>query len=84
MNFEIIGEIKKIRLIADKKRIRILQYLIESYGKGNWKKLSGEAAVEDENGERFIAEVHYYEAPGIGRVDFKIIDKLRDIDKEDI
>ena len=42
MDFEIIGEIKKIRLIADKKRIRILPYLIKSYGNGNWKKLSGE------------------------------------------
>ncbi len=83
MDFEIIGEIKKIRLIADKKRIRILPYLIKSYGNGNWKKLSGEAQVLD-SGEKFIAEIHYYEAKGIGRVDFKIVDKLREIDKEDL
>lgn len=46
-------------------------------------KLSGEAPVLD-SGEKFIAEIHYYEAKGIGRVDFKIVDKLREIDKEDL
>ena len=83
MDFKILGKIRKIRLIAENKKIRILPFLIESYGKGHWRKLSGEVPVLD-CGENYVAEVHYYEAPGLGRFDLKIIDKIRDVDKEDL
>lgn len=83
MDFELIGEIKNVRLIAENKKIRILQYLIESYWKGYWRKLSGEVPIFD-NGEKYIVEVHYYEASGLGRFEFKIIEKVREIDKGDL
>ena len=65
-------------------KIKILNFLIESYGRGHWKKLSAEAPVLDSDGDKFIAEIHYYEALGVGRYDFKIVDKVRNIDKEDL
>jgi hypothetical protein len=67
MNFEIIGEIAEIEKIATGKGIRILPFLQKRYGKGRWRKLKGAATVKLENGDIRQAELHWFEAHGIGK-----------------
>lgn len=72
MNFTLRSEISKIEIIAVGKAIRILAKLEKAHGKGRWRKLKGEALVELPNGRVCRAELHWYEAHGIGRRDMKI------------
>jgi len=72
MNFTLRSEISKIEVIAIGKAIRILAKLEKAHGKGRWRKLKGEALVELPNGRVHRAELHWYEAHGIGRRDMKI------------
>ena len=70
--FEIIGGIEKIETIAVKHSIRELARLEKYYGQGRWRKLKGVATVVLSNREAHAAELHWYEAHGIGRKEFKI------------
>jgi hypothetical protein len=72
MDFEIIGRITEIEVIAVGSRIRDLAYLRRAYGRGRWRKLKGVAEVRLPDGMIRLAEVHWYEARGIGRVDMKV------------
>ncbi|MFQ5472703.1 MAG: hypothetical protein ACE5FA_07455 [Dehalococcoidia bacterium] len=72
MNFTLRSEISKIEVIAVGKAIRILAKLEKAHGKGRWRKLKGEALVELPNGRVHRAELHWYEAHGIGRRDMRI------------
>jgi len=72
MKFEIVGEIENIETIAIGKSIRILSRLNKKYGKGRWRKKKGIASVKLIGGNIRLAEVHWYEAHGIGKKDFKI------------
>lgn len=72
MWFEIVGEIRGIRVIAVEKSIRELPRLRKIYGRGRWRKLKGVAAVRLPNGKLLQAEVHWYEAHGIGKRELKI------------
>jgi hypothetical protein len=71
MNFEIIGEITEIETIAISSRIRDIARLRKMYGKGRWRKLKGVATVRLRSGRIRLAELHWYEAHGIGRKDIK-------------
>ena len=71
MNFEIIGEITDIETIAIGSRIRDISRLRKLYGKGRWRKLKGVATVRLMSGRIRLAELHWYEAHGIGRKDMK-------------
>lgn len=71
-DFEILTEIVGIEIIAVGSRIRDLRRLVESYGDGRWRKLKGVATVRLQNGRVRRAELHWYEAHGIGKKDFKI------------
>ena len=71
VNFEIISAISKIEVIAIGRKIRDLQRLNESYGKGRWRKMKGVATVRLANLEVRLAELHWYEAHGIGRIELK-------------
>jgi len=42
------------------------------YGKGKWRKRKGIAEVKLANGLIVLAELHWYEASGIGKKEFKI------------
>ena len=66
-SFEIIGQIRGIQTIAVGHGIRDLVHLEERYGRGNWRKLKGYATVRLEDGTIAEAEVHWYEAHGIGK-----------------
>ena len=72
MDFEIIGEITKIEPIAIKHSIRDLARLQKQYGRGRWRKLKGVALVRLRDGAVRTAEIHWYEAHGIGRKEFKL------------
>ena len=71
MNFEIISEITEIETIAIGNRIRDISRLRKMYGKGRWRKLKGVATVRLRSGRIRLAELHWYEAHGIGRKDMK-------------
>lgn len=70
--FDILTEIGGVEIIAVSSGIRDLRRLIESYGEGRWRKLKGVATVRLRNGRIRRAELHWYEAHGIGKKDFKI------------
>ena len=69
---KILGEISTIETIAEGSGIRELASLRQRYGQGNWYKRKGIATVELPNGQRQMAEVHWYEAHGIGKVKMKV------------
>ena len=70
--FEIVGPITGIETIAIGRHIRQISRLHEQYGRGRWRKLKGVATVRVASGTLRRAEVHWYEAHGIGKVRFKI------------
>lgn len=71
--FEVISPISGIEIIAVGGNIRDLEWLQKTYGNGRWRKLKGFARVRFfDNGEEFSAELHWYEAHGIGKVEIKI------------
>lgn len=72
MRFEIIGTIDNIETIAVGGRIREIMRLRRQYGSGRWRKLKGTARVRLINGNVRKAEIHWYEAHGIGRRKMKI------------
>ena len=72
MDFEIIGKITVGETIATGREIRDLARLRRVYGKGRWKKVKGRATVRLKDGTIHAAEVHWYEAHGIGRREFKL------------
>ncbi len=73
--FEVISRIEGIEIIAVGNKIRDLEWLRKNYGSGRWRKLKGFARVRFlDDGEEFDAELHWYEAHGIGKVEMKIKD----------
>ncbi len=72
MHFEIIGEIKSIETIASGGRIRDIMRLRKQYDSFKWRKLKGTAKVRLQSGSIRNAEIHWYEAHGIGRKKLKI------------
>jgi hypothetical protein len=72
MYFEIIGVIERPETIAVGAQIRQIDVLIEKYGNGRWNKLKGTAMVRLADGTIRKAEIHWYEAHGIGRRRLKI------------
>ena len=72
MNFEIIGEIAQAETIATASGIREIARLRRIYGRGRWRKRKGIARIRLDDGSLHLAEIHWYEASGIGRKEFKI------------
>lgn len=72
MHFEIIGTISDIEPIAVNRSIRIRALLQKRYGKGRWRKLKGVANVRLNDGTIRLAEVHWFEAHGIGKKKMRI------------
>jgi hypothetical protein len=68
----IVSPITIIENIAITRRIRDLKRLRRLHGGRRWRKVKGSAHVELLNGEVRLAELHWYEAHGIGRKDIKI------------
>ena len=72
MHFEIIGAISESEPIAVNRSIRILALLQKRYGRGRWRKLKGVANVRLNDGTIRLAEVHWFEAHGIGKKKMRI------------
>jgi CRISPR/Cas system CSM-associated protein Csm3 (group 7 of RAMP superfamily) len=72
MHFEIIGEIEEIETIAVGGRIRDIMRLSKQYGVGRWRKLKGIGKIRLHGGGICKAELHWYEAHGIGKKKMKI------------
>ena len=71
MFFEIIGDLGGMETIAEGRRIRDLPRLQRRYGKRRWRKVKGVALIRELNGRVRWAELHWYEAHGIGRKEVK-------------
>ena len=71
MSFYILGEISDVQTIARGSGIRNLERLRRTYGSGNWRKRKGVAQIRLPNGDVRLAELHWYEAHGIGRKECK-------------
>ncbi|MCP4400369.1 MAG: hypothetical protein GY801_24060 [bacterium] len=71
MHFEILGEITEIETIAIGHSIRDLTRLRKQYGMGRWRKRKGIATIRLANGCIRRAELHWYEAHGIGKKEMK-------------
>jgi hypothetical protein len=71
MNFEIIGEITNIETITVGSAIREIARLRKQYGDARWRKLKGIATIHLANGRIRQAELHWYEAHGIGKKEIK-------------
>lgn len=72
MRFEILGKISGIETFAAGSAIREVARLRRVYGRGRWRKRKGVAHVRLSDGSVHVAEIHWYEAAGIGRKEFKI------------
>lgn len=72
MDFEIVGGIIRSETFAIGAGIRELSRLRRVYGDGNWRKRKGFARVKLPDGANREAELHRYEATGIGKVEFRI------------
>jgi hypothetical protein len=72
VKFEILGEIEQIETIAAGAGVRVRALLNKTYGKGRWRKRKGSARIRFPSGAVRRVELHWYEAHGIGRRDFKI------------
>ena len=75
--FRVIGEIQDVEVIATGTAIRELRRLRRIYGAARWRKLKGFATVELPDGTVIRAELHWYEAHGIGRKELKLKRFLR-------
>ena len=72
MFFDICGELTEVETFAVGDSIRELPRLRKLYGKGRWRKRKGFADVRLPNGTIRKVELHWYEALGIGKKEFKI------------
>ena len=71
MKFEIIGEVRFVETIASGSRVRDRRRLNREYGTGKWRKMKGIATVRLFDGTICEAELHWYEAHGIGKKEVK-------------
>ena len=72
MHFEILGEIAEVEMIARGSDIWRLKMLWKRHGGRIWRKLKGVARLRLGSGSIRRAEVHWYEAHGVGRKGLKI------------
>lgn len=73
MSWELVGQITHVQTFAEGRGIRELQRLIEAYGGKNWRKCKGIGRIRLEpSGMLVNAELHWYEAHGVGKVEMKI------------
>ena len=78
LDIKLLGEILEPYTIAVGRKIQELERLKKVYGPGRWRKRKGKAKVRLPDGTICMAEIHWYEAPGIGRKEFKLKRILED------
>ena len=71
VDFELVGEISGIETITVGRGVRDRRRLDRLYGKGRWRKMKGVGRIRLLDGWVLLAELHWYEAHGIGRKELK-------------
>ncbi|MEZ4663998.1 MAG: hypothetical protein R2911_41215 [Caldilineaceae bacterium] len=67
-DFELLAPISHIEVIARGTGVHLRHFLNRTYGRGNWRKLKGQAVIKMKVNEfTGLAEIHWFEAHGIGR-----------------
>jgi hypothetical protein len=74
--FEILGSIRNPQAIASGQGVRATRHLRRQHGGARWRKMKGYALIRAWNGEIYEAEIHWFEAHGVGRRGFKIKKRL--------
>ena len=77
MNFEILSDLRRVETIARGVGIRDRKRLTKSYGRGSWRKRKGVATIQLDDGTVLEAELHWYEAHGIGKKEIKFKKPVR-------
>jgi hypothetical protein len=77
-DFRIIGPLRDVMTIARGRGVQIRALLRKMHGGTHWRKMKGVALIEDDNGWIGDAEIHWFEAHGVGRVKWKIKRKFFD------
>ena len=72
IRFELVGGVWDIEVIAKGPSVRVRAELRAVFGPGQWRKLKGTAVVRLRDGTTCRAELHWYEAHGVGRRRMKI------------
>lgn len=72
MKIEIVGPVTAVEVISTGRSLRDRKRLVKFYGRGRWRKLKGLADIRLPDGTIGKAEIHWYEAHGIGRKEIKI------------
>lgn len=72
MHFELMGGIEHPQTFASGNGISELPRLKKIYGRGRWRKRKGVGRIRLADGSEWLAELHWYEATGIGRKELKI------------
>jgi hypothetical protein len=72
VHFEIVSEIRGATTIARGNGIRELKRLLRIHGKGRWRKRKGFATIQMPDGSTLEAEIHWYDATGVGKREFKL------------
>jgi hypothetical protein len=72
MRFAILSEISNVQTFATGSGIREIARLRRLYGRARWRKRKGIAHIKLADGTVRVAELHWYEASGIGRKEIKI------------
>ena len=72
MWFELLGKISDPETIAVGTSIREIARLRRRYGQGRWRKKKGVGTVRLADGTICKAELHWYEAHGLGRKELRI------------
>ena len=78
-NFRFLSDISNVQIIARGKGVKVRHHLNRRYGRGRWRKMKGTAILEYGDGQIWLAEVHWFEAHGIGRKDYKSIRRIERI-----
>lgn len=71
VRFELIGGIERVEVIASGRGVRDRRRLNREHGTGKWRKMKGIATVRLADGTICRAELHWYEAHGIGKKEIK-------------
>ena len=71
VQFEIVGEIRVLDTIVSGRSVRSRRRLVRQYGRGKWRKMKGVAKIRLHDGTMIEAELHWYEAHGIGKKEIK-------------
>jgi hypothetical protein len=72
MHFQVLGEVTHAETFAVGSGIREIARLRKLYGKGRRRKRKEIARIRFDDGSVFLAEIHWYEAMGIGKREMKI------------